>query len=146
MKLNKVDVINYCGIWNDVILESDLSLSNFEQTDLKIITLQCSYITPKVLFELIYKPVETSSEWRTWLFFKVFWLLSNLLNLILVYRINAQPWRRSVITMSCCTMGSRALRWWLKGTCLKLFVGYVVSLERCIWMMEMKRIAVVIQR
>lgn len=30
MKLNKVDVINYCGIWNDIILESDLSLSNFE--------------------------------------------------------------------------------------------------------------------
>ena len=25
-------------------------------------------------------------------------------------------------------------------------VGYVVSLERCIWMMEMQRIAVVIQR
>ena len=30
MKLNKVDVINYCGIWNDIILESNLSLSNFE--------------------------------------------------------------------------------------------------------------------
>lgn len=30
MKINKVDVINYCGIWNDIILESELSLSNFE--------------------------------------------------------------------------------------------------------------------
>ena len=42
MKLNKVDVI-YCGIWNDIILESALSVSNFFNV----------HITPTVLFELI---------------------------------------------------------------------------------------------